>query len=174
MIDLGVVLATIEGEEVARTFIRTMPPHPERTSPEVPAINGFDVDKWRAHGALTDTAAVDSLRAFYAAHTAGRRVLMVAYNSKFDAAFLDHLFRGTGHSLDEIHYYYVENRNSHARAPKRTPVRASPRPRKSRRAAADPAPSPRARCRCPPLQRAAAHTRPTTVARPRPRSPSEA
>lgn len=107
MIDVGVVLATLDGDEVARTFIRIMPDHPERTSPEVPAINGFDVNKWRAHRALAKQTAVDSLVSFYGVHTAGRRVLMVAYNSKFDAAFLDHLFRGTGHTLDEIHYYYV-------------------------------------------------------------------
>lgn len=107
MIDIGVVLATLDGDEVARTFIRIMPDHPERTSPEVPAINGFDAAKWRGYGALSKQATVDSLVSFYAAHTAGRHVLMVAYNSKFDAAFLDHLFRGTGHTVDEIHYYYV-------------------------------------------------------------------
>jgi len=107
MIDIGVVLSTLDGDEVARTFIRVMPDHPERTSPEVPAINGFDVEKWRGYGALSSGATVDSLLSFYAAHTAGRHVIMVAYNSKFDAAFLDHLFRSAGHDVSEIHYYYV-------------------------------------------------------------------
>jgi len=107
MIDIGVVLATLEGEEVARTFIRIMPDHPERTSAEVPAINGFAVEKWRKYEALSNSAAVDSLLAFYAAHTGNRKVLMVAYNSQFDAAFLDHLFRSAGHDSDELHYYYV-------------------------------------------------------------------
>ena len=42
MIDIGVVLATLDGVEIARTFVRVMPNYPERTAPEVPAINGFE------------------------------------------------------------------------------------------------------------------------------------
>jgi len=107
MIDIGVVLSDLDGNEVARTFIRIMPDFPERTSPEVPAINGFEVEKWRNYGALSTGAAVDSLVAFYAQHTSGRTVLMVAYNSQFDAAFLDHLFRSADRSWRELHYYFV-------------------------------------------------------------------
>ena len=107
MIDIGVVLAELDGTELARTFIRIMPDHPERTSPEVPAINGFDVDKWRNYGALSTTQAVDSLVAFYGQHTGDRQVLMVSYNSQFDAAFLDHLFRSANRSWRELHYYFV-------------------------------------------------------------------
>ena len=107
MIDIGVVLSDLDGNEVERTFIRTMPNFPERTAPEVPAINGFSVEKWRNYGALSTRATVDSLVAFYAQHTNGRSVLMVAYNSQFDAAFLDHLFRAADRSWRELHYYYV-------------------------------------------------------------------
>lgn len=107
MIDIGVVLSDVDGNEVARTFIRTMPNFPERTSPEVPGINGFSVEKWRNYGALSSAAAVDSLVDFYAQHTDGRYVLMVAYNSWFDAAFLDHLFRAADRSWRELHYYFI-------------------------------------------------------------------
>ncbi len=107
MIDIGVVLSDLDGGEIARTLIRVMPNFPERTAPEVPAINGFSVEKWRNYGALSTGAAVDSLVAFYAQHTGGRTVLMVAYNSQFDAAFLDHLFRSADRSWRDLHYYFV-------------------------------------------------------------------
>ncbi len=107
MIDIGVVLTGLEGDEVARRHLRIMPKHPERTSPEAAAVNGFEAGKWRRYGALTGLAAVDSLRAFYGRHTAGRAVLMVAFNSPFDAAFLDHLFRAAGGSWRELHHYFI-------------------------------------------------------------------
>jgi DNA polymerase III alpha subunit (gram-positive type) len=107
MIDIGVILSDLDGNEMARTHFYIMPNFPERTSPEVPAINGFDVEKWRNYGALSTSEAVDSLVSFYARHTGGRTVLMVAYNAQFDAAFLDHLFRSADRSWRELHYYYV-------------------------------------------------------------------
>lgn len=107
MIDVGVIFTDLDGNEEARTHMYIMPNFPERTSPEVPAINGFDVEKWRSYNALSTSEAVDSLVAFYDRHTGGRTVLMVAYNSQFDAAFLDHLFRSADRSWRELHYYYV-------------------------------------------------------------------
>jgi len=107
MIDIGVVLATLEGEEINRTHIRILPDFPERTSPEVPAINGFDYQKWLDYKAMSIPAAVDSLINFYHSNTGDRQVLMVAFNSHFDAAFVDFLFRAAEKSWRELHHYFI-------------------------------------------------------------------
>ncbi len=107
MIDMGIVLADLDGADVSRLHLRIMPEYPERTSPGAVAVNGFDVDKWRSYDALGAQAAVDSMTAFYGRHTGGRSVLMVAFNSPFDAAFLDHLFRSVGDSWRNLHHYFI-------------------------------------------------------------------
>ena len=107
MIDIGVVLATLEGEEINRTFIRILPDHPERTSPEVPDINGFNYRKWVGYNAMPIPTSVDSLINFYNKNSGNRQVLMVAFNSHFDAAFVDFLFRAADKSWRELHYYFI-------------------------------------------------------------------
>lgn len=107
MIDIGVILADLEGSEIGRLFLRIMPQHPERASEEAVAINGFSVERWQALDAVSVETAVDRLLAFHEAAAGGRRILMVAHNSQFDAAFVDFLLRSEGHRRDDIYYYYV-------------------------------------------------------------------
>ncbi|HEX2138108.1 MAG TPA: 3'-5' exonuclease [Woeseiaceae bacterium] len=107
MIDIGVIIADLEGREIDRLFLRVMPTHPERTSKEAAAINGFSVERWRTLDALSPEEAVAQLIAFHEAAAGDRRVLMVAHNAQFDAAFVEFLLRGAGHRRDELYYYYV-------------------------------------------------------------------
>src|SRR5690606_19541372 len=93
MIDLGVVLTDLDGTVLDSLFLRVQPEHPERTSEGARRVNAFDPDRWRALGALSPRAAVDSLRRFHRRVAGERPTLLVAFNSHFDAAFLDHLFR---------------------------------------------------------------------------------
>lgn len=107
MIDLGVVMTDLDGHPLDSLFVRIQPTHPERTSPGAAAVNGFDADLWRAHGALQPGAAVAEWAAFHERVAAGRPVLMVAFNSHFDTAFLDHLMRGEGRTWREFYHYFV-------------------------------------------------------------------
>ncbi len=107
MIDIGVVLSTLDGNEIDRLFLRIRPQHAERASAEAIAINAFDPERWQRLGALPPRTAVDSLVTFHQQHASGRKILMVAFNSQFDAAFVDHLFRSAARSWREIFYYYV-------------------------------------------------------------------
>ena len=107
MIDLGVVYTDLDGRVRDSLFLRLMPEHPERTSEGARRVNGFDVERWRSLGALSPGAAVDSLRSFHLRVAGGRSVMLVAFNSHFDAAFLDHLFRARGGTWRELYHYFV-------------------------------------------------------------------
>lgn len=107
MIDIGVILADLEGNEIDRLFLRVMPEHPERASKEAIAINGFSVARWKSLDAVSAEMAVQRLLSFHKSAADGRRILMVAHNSQFDAAFVDFLLRSAGHRRDDIYYYYV-------------------------------------------------------------------
>ena len=107
MIDLGVVITDLDGRALDSLFVRVQPSHPERTSEGARAVNAFDAERWRELGALAPGAAVDSLRAFHRRVAGGEPVLLVAFNSQFDAAFLDHLFRARGGSWRELYHYFV-------------------------------------------------------------------
>lgn len=107
MIDLGVVMTDLEGTPMDSLFLRIQPDHPERLSDGAREVNAFDAGRWRRMGAMSPGAAIDSLRRFHA-HTAGERhVLLVAFNSWFDTAFLDHLFRSTEGSWRDLYHYFV-------------------------------------------------------------------
>jgi DNA polymerase III alpha subunit (gram-positive type) len=106
MVDFGVVIADLEGNEIDRFLIRIMPDHPERAHPIANEITGFTVELWEELGAVSKAAAVDSIVAFYKRTAGDKYVLQVAYNTAFDFAFVDHLFRDVGRSFDEIMYYY--------------------------------------------------------------------
>lgn len=106
-IDVGIVITDLEGNEIDHWFRRIMPNHPERTSPGAQAVNGFDVARWRELGALSAEDAVAEIVAFHERVAGDRTVMMVAFNSQFDTAFLDHLFRSAGRSWREIYHYFV-------------------------------------------------------------------
>ncbi len=107
MIDIGIVMTDLDGEEVGELFIRIQPEHPERTSDGARAVNAFDAERWQELGALSSIDAIDRLVAFRNDTADERNVLMVAFNSQFDAAFLDHLFRGRDRSWRELFHYFV-------------------------------------------------------------------
>lgn len=107
MIDLGVVMTDLDGQAVDSLFVRIQPRHPERTSPGAVAVNGFDVERWQALGAASPADAVAQLLAFHERAAVGRSVMMVAFNSPFDTAFLDHLLRAEGRSWRELYHYFV-------------------------------------------------------------------
>ena len=107
MIDIGIAMTDPEGKLLDSLFLRIQPEHPERLSPGAFAVNAFDPERWRQMDAFDHAAAVDSIIAFHR-HSAGQKhVLMVATNSHFDAAFLDHLFRSAGKTWRELYHYYI-------------------------------------------------------------------
>lgn len=107
MIDLGLILTDLDGRFVDSFFVRIQPLHPDRLSPIAKEINAFDADTWQSQGALSPTKAVDSLIAFHQQAAGDKQVMMVAYNSHFDASFIDALFREAGHTWRELYYYFI-------------------------------------------------------------------
>ena len=104
MIDVGIVMTTLEGDILDSLFVRIQPANPERLSPGAKAVNAFDADHWQKMGALQQSIAVDSVIAFHKRTAGGKHVLMVAYNSHFDAAFMDHLFRSVNKTWRDLYY----------------------------------------------------------------------
>ena len=107
MIDIGIAMTDINGRLLDTLFLRIQPGHPERLSPGARAVNAFDAARWRTLGALSSTAAVESILAFHRRVAGSKPTLMVAFNSQFDAAFLDHLFRTSDRSWREMYHYFV-------------------------------------------------------------------
>lgn len=107
MIDIGLVMTDLQGNVVDSLFVLVQPEHPERASAGAVAVNAFDAARWRERGALPPEQAVEQILAFHKRVAGDKHVLMVAYNSQFDTAFLDHLFRRGGHSWREMYYYFV-------------------------------------------------------------------
>jgi DNA polymerase III alpha subunit (gram-positive type) len=107
MIDIGIVMTDLDGTELGELFMRIQPEHPERTDDGARAVNAFDEQTWRDHGALSVDEAIDRITGFHGDMAGDRKVLMVAFNSQFDAAFLDHLFRSRDRSWRELYHYFV-------------------------------------------------------------------
>lgn len=107
MIDMGVVMTDLEGRVLDSLFVRIQPRYPERASAGARAVNAFDTRRWEELGALAPAAAIDTLRTFHHRVAGDGPVLLVAFNSQFDAAFLDHLFRSVGASWRELYHYFV-------------------------------------------------------------------
>ena len=107
MIDIGIVMTDLDGLELGELFLRIQPEHPERTDAGAKAVNAFDADRWRELDALAPAAAIDAILEFHNGIADGRNVLMVAFNSQFDTAFLDHLFRSQDRSWRELYHYFV-------------------------------------------------------------------
>lgn len=107
MIDAGFVITDLDGNVVDSLYIRIQPEHPERLSPGAAKVNGFAAAKWRQLGALTTKQAVDTIIAFNKRVAGDKHVLLVAFNSQFDAGFLDALMHRGGHSWRELFHYFV-------------------------------------------------------------------
>ncbi len=107
MIDIGIVMTDLKGNEIDRLFIRIMPDHPERTAPGAAAVNGFSVERWRQRGFVSTSAAVDEMVAFHHRVADGKEVLFVGYNAWFDISFVDHLFRNSGRTGRELYHYFI-------------------------------------------------------------------
>ncbi len=107
IIDIGIVMTDLEGNQVDSLFLRVMPNHPERLSLGAKKVNAFDLQRWIELGALSITDAADSIVSFHNQTAGSKSVLMVAFNSHFDAAFLDHFFRTAGRTWRELYYYYI-------------------------------------------------------------------
>ncbi len=107
MIDIGIVMTDLDGSELGELFVRIQPEHPERTDDGARAVNAFDKDRWRELQSLSTGAAIEQILTFHKEIAGDRNVLMVAFNSHFDTAFLDHLFRSQDRSWRELYHYFV-------------------------------------------------------------------
>lgn len=107
MIDIGIVMTDLEGVILDSLFLRIAPDHPERLSPGAFEVNAFSPERWEELNAMSISESVDSILAFHKKNSAGRAVLMVAYNCQFDAAFLDHLFRAANQTWRHLYHYYI-------------------------------------------------------------------
>ena len=107
MIDIGIVMTNLDGDIFDSLFLRIQPQYPERLAPKAFEVNAFDPKKWEELGAFSPAAVVDSIISFHKKVAGDKMVLMVAYNSHFDAAFLDHLFRSVNKTWRELYYYFI-------------------------------------------------------------------
>jgi DNA polymerase III alpha subunit (gram-positive type) len=107
MIDIGLVVTDVQGNIIDSLFLLIQPDHPERLQPGAYACNAFNAEKWKERNALAIDDAVDSILSFHQRVCGDKQVLMIAYNSHFDSAFLDHLFRHADHSWREMYHYFV-------------------------------------------------------------------
>jgi DNA polymerase III alpha subunit (gram-positive type) len=107
MIDIGLVYTDLDGQILDSLFLRIQPEHPERLSEGAFNVNAFDPQKWEDLGALSQTSALDSLFSFHNKTANKKHVMLIAYNSHFDSAFLDHLFRSANKTWRELYHYYI-------------------------------------------------------------------
>lgn len=107
MIDIGLILTDLDGVEQARLFRRVMPTHPERITPGAAAVNGFNLERWQELGAISESALLAELDSLFEAYAKDKQVLMVAFNSQFDAAFMQHFYREYERNWREHFFYFV-------------------------------------------------------------------
>ena len=107
MIDIGLVYTTLEGRIIDSMFLRIQPEHPERLAPGAQKVNAYDPEAWEKLSAVSPLVAVDSISNFHNSVVGNRSALMIAYNSWFDAAFLDHLFRSAHKTWRHLFYYFI-------------------------------------------------------------------
>ncbi len=108
IIDVGVIIAEPDGAIIDSFHRRIMPAHPERTQPEAAECNGFSVKRWEETGAVSPSRAVEEMIDFYRKTAGDKNVMMSAYRSSFDAAFLHHLFCEVDKHTDMIHDYVLD------------------------------------------------------------------
>jgi DNA polymerase III epsilon subunit-like protein len=107
MIDIGIIYADLEGNEIGRFFTRIMPPHPERIDEAARAVNGFSEERWRELEALDEADAVAQFLAFHESAAADRRFIFTAYNAQFDRGFIDALLNRHGSDFDALYTYFL-------------------------------------------------------------------
>ena len=107
MIDIGLVITDVQGNKIDSLFILIQPEYPERLQQGAYDCNAFNAELWQKRGALTIDEAVNEILSFHKKVCGDKQVLMIAYNSHFDSAFLDHLFRHTDHSWREMYHYFI-------------------------------------------------------------------
>ena len=107
MIDIGIVMTDLDGGIIDSLFLRIQPQHPERLSEGAFKVNAFNPERWKKLQAFSPAAAVDSIIKFHNRVAGDKQVLMVAFNSHFDAAFLDHLFRSVNKTWRELYFYFI-------------------------------------------------------------------
>lgn len=108
MVDVGIVMADLEGKKIDTFFRRIMPEHPGRASNEALECNGFSVERWRESDAVPPEQAVGQIIDFYNQIVEDKNIIMFAYNVTFDHAFLDHLFRDANKDFRELHDYALD------------------------------------------------------------------
>ena len=107
MIDIGIVMTDLDGAEQGKFFVRIQPEYPERTQDGARAVNAFDAERWKEMNALSIAESIERIISFHNGIAGDKSVLMVAFNSHFDAAFLDHLFRAGDRSWRELYHYFI-------------------------------------------------------------------
>lgn len=107
MIDIGMVYTDVAGAELGRLYVRIMPAHPERIDEGARRVNAFDVDYWRAHGAVSEGEAVKKIVDFHKTIRGERQVIFTAYNVWFDQSFTTALFARHGVKWRDLFFYHV-------------------------------------------------------------------
>jgi DNA polymerase III epsilon subunit-like protein len=107
MIDIGMVYTDVAGEELGRLYVRIMPAHPERIDEGARKVNAFDVDYWRAQGAVSEAEAVEKIVAFHEKMRGDKQALFTAYNVWFDQSFTTALFARHGVKWRDLFFYHV-------------------------------------------------------------------
>lgn len=106
LVDIGIVYTDLDGNVLEKFYRKIMPEHLDRVDPGAVRVNGFNPEVWHERGAVSAGEALHALLRFEREHFSERKILRVAYNSKFDAAFLDHLYRSHGEEFDQPNYSY--------------------------------------------------------------------
>ncbi len=107
MIDIGVVMTDLSGNIIDSLFLHIQAKHPERLSKGAFKVNQYNYKKWEAMGAVSPKIAVEKIYTFIKKTRRNKKVMMIAHNAHFDAAFIDHLFRAEGKSWEDLFYYYI-------------------------------------------------------------------
>lgn len=100
-------MTDLQGSELGHLFLRIQPNHPERTQEGARAVNAFDPERWEELGASSTAEAAKEIAEFHRSIAQDKTVLMVAFNSHFDAAFIDHLFANEQSSWRDLYHYFI-------------------------------------------------------------------
>ncbi|MCB2211396.1 hypothetical protein KQI52_04735 [bacterium] len=108
LVDIGLIYSDLKGRELGRLFERVMPEHPERTSPEAASVNGFSVERWDTLQTISAAELVQRITSFHNDIVKdNQQVILIAFNSWFDASFLEATFSAQESSVRSLYFYYV-------------------------------------------------------------------
>ena len=107
LIDVGVIVTTIDGDIVDRLFLRIMPDHPERLDPGAAAVNGFSVSRWRSLDALDAAEGASALNAFLLQYSTDHQLIFTAFNVGFDQRFIMHFLKSHNLAFNTFFHYMV-------------------------------------------------------------------